>query len=205
MDNKKNNSSVQKNKKKKNSPWKWIVTIFLVTIIISAGFSFFSGVILSNSNLVAALVVLLIIVMVGIIFDIVGVAVTAVDEKAIHGMVSRKIPGAAEASWLVNNANRVSSICNDVIGDVCGVVSGSATAAIASRIIVQINCSGVLADYILPLSLSAMVAGLTVGGKAIGKIAAMGNSTQIVFKVGRVLSFFSGGSGNKKGKKNKRK
>ena len=72
-----------------------------------------------------AFLILLVIVMVGIIFDIIGVAVTSADEKPFHSMAARKVPGSQEAIKLLRNAERVSSICNDVVGDICGVVSGT--------------------------------------------------------------------------------
>ena len=52
-----------------------------------------------------------------------------------NAMASRKVPEAMEALHLIRNANRVSSFCNDVIGDICGVISGSASAVIAARVI----------------------------------------------------------------------
>ena len=59
-------------------------------------------------------------------------AVATANEKPFHSMASRKVPGALEAIRLLRNAERVSSICNDVVGDICGVVSGSASATIAT-------------------------------------------------------------------------
>ena len=44
-------------------------------------------------------------------------------------------------------------------------------------------------SFNLQFILSAMVASLTVGGKALGKNFAQKNSTQIVHAVGKVMSF----------------
>lgn len=177
--------------KKKPGPWKWIITIFVMTVVISAAFSFLSNIVLSTSTIIAALIVLLIIVFIGILFDIIGVAVTAADEETFHGMASRRVRGASEAVNLIRNANKVSSVCNDVIGDVCGIVSGSATAVIAARILMGMQ-TGEFGSTFVPLLLSAMVAALTVSGKAVGKIAAINSATQIVFATGRVIAFFKG-------------
>lgn len=196
----KNNKSNQTSKNKKNSHKKWIITVFFMTLAISACFSLVSNLVMSSSEMFIALIVLLIIVFIGILFDIIGVAVTASDEKAIHGMASRRVKGAAEAVNLINNANKVSSICNDVIGDICGVISGSATTAIVSKILLQINM-GQAMEMVLPLAMSALVAALTVTGKAIGKVSAINNSTQIVFTTGKAIAFFKGLFSFKKGKK----
>lgn len=187
----KSNQTSKNQKNKKNSHKKWIITVFFMTLAISACFSLVSNLVMSSSEMLIALIVLLIIIFIGILFDIIGVAVTASDEKAIHGMASRRVKGAAEAVNLINNANKVSSICNDVIGDICGVISGSATTAIVSKILLQINM-GQAMEMLLPLAMSALVAALTVTGKAIGKVSAINNSTQIVFTTGKAIAFFKG-------------
>jgi CBS domain containing-hemolysin-like protein len=122
-------------------------------------------------------------VVLGIIFDVVGVAVTSADEKPFHSMAARKVPGAQESIRLLRNAERVSSICNDVVGDICGVVSGSASATIAAQILSNFEFSW---PQIISLIMSALVAGLTVGGKAVGKTFAMNSSTVIVHTVGKI-------------------
>lgn len=171
-------------KKERNKTIRWVVTIFIVTIFISGFISFASNEIMEASSVIVAFVILFVIIFIGIIFDVIGVAVTSADEKPFHSMASRKVPGAQEAIALLRNAERVSSICNDVIGDICGVVSGSASASIAAQIVV--NFSGSVSQIIL-LAMSAIVAGLTVGGKAIGKTFAIGSCTKIVSVVGRII------------------
>ena len=79
---------------------------------------------------------------------------------------------------------RVSSICNDVVGDICGVVSGSASATIAAQMLQNFEFSR---PRVVALMMSALVAGLTVGGKAVGKTVAMNSCTAIVHTVGRIL------------------
>ncbi len=174
-------------KKERHKTIRWVVTIFIITILISGIISFASSELMEISSTTVAFIILLVIVLIGIIFDIIGVAVTSADEKPFHSMASRKVVGAHEAIVLLRNAERVSSICNDVIGDICGVVSGSASATIASSIIVKFSGS---ADEIIMLAMSALVAGLTVGGKAIGKSFAIGSCTKIVAFAGRVVWFF---------------
>jgi CBS domain containing-hemolysin-like protein len=142
---------------------------------------------MENSNIYVAFLILLIIVFVGIIFDVIGVAVTSANEKPFHSMAARKVPGGLEAIQLLRNAERVSSICNDVIGDICGVVSGSASAIISAQILQNFQFSW---PDIVQLMMSALVAGLTVGGKAIGKTFAINSCTEIVSGVGRMLYAF---------------
>lgn len=171
-------------RKERNKTIRWVVTIFLVTILISATISLVSDEIMAVSGIAVAFCILLVIVFIGIIFDVIGVAVTSADEKPFHSMAARKVPGSAEAIHLLRNAERVSSICNDVIGDVCGVVSGSASATIAAQILQNFEFTW---PRIVSLVMSALVAGLTVGGKAIGKTFAINSCTSIVSGVGKVI------------------
>lgn len=165
------------------------MTIVLVTVCISAAFSFISSVLLENSGMLAAFLLLFFIVALGILFDMVGVAVTAADEKPFHAMAAKKVPGAGKAIWLLRNADKVASFCNDVVGDICGIISGAASAVIAGQIIAQIAQTG--QGNLVQLAMSGLVAGMTVGGKAAGKSIAMRCSTNIVFLTARVLGLFS--------------
>ena len=171
-------------RKERNKTVHWVVTIFLVTIVISGTISLVSDEIMARSGMVTAFIILLAIVLVGIIFDIIGVAVTSADEKPFHSMAARKVPGAQDSIRLLRNAERVSSICNDVVGDICGVVSGSASATIAAQILQNFEFTW---PRMVSLLMSALVAGLTVGGKAIGKTFAMNSATRIVHGVGKLI------------------
>ena len=171
-------------KRERNKQIKWVTTIFLVTILISGAISFLSDILMENSSMGNAFLILLAIIFIGIVFDIVGMAVATADEKPFHAMAARKVPGARESIKLLRNAERVSSICNDVVGDICGVVSGSASATIAAQVIAHVDFGW---PQIISLVMSALVAGLTVGGKAIGKTFAISSCTSIVYGVGQVV------------------
>ncbi len=173
-------------KRERNKTIRWVVTIFFVTIFVSGTISLLSDAIMSVSGIFVAFIILLAIILVGILFDIIGVAVTSADEKPFHSMAARKVLGAAESIRLLRNAERVSSICNDVVGDICGVVSGSASATIAAQVVAKMDFGW---PQVISLVMSALVAGLTVGGKAIGKTFAINSCTSIVHGAGRGVYF----------------
>ncbi|MEF2838234.1 MAG: hypothetical protein U0N82_10990 [Oscillospiraceae bacterium] len=178
----KTDPEVIKREKRKNI--QWVITIFIMTILISGVISLASDEVMENSSILIAFCILLAIIFLGILFDIVGMAVATADEKPFHSMAARKVPGAQEAIRLLRNAERVSSICNDVVGDICGVVSGSASATIAALVLSNVEVAWPRG---ISLLMSALAAGLTVGGKAIGKSVAVKSCTQIVHTVGRVI------------------
>lgn len=171
-------------KKQRSKTVRWVITIFLITILVSGIISLISEEVMGSSGIITAFLILLAIILIGIVFDVVGVAVTSADESPFHAMAARKVPGARESIKLLRQAEKVSSICNDVVGDICGVVSGSASATIAALILSSAQFTW---PRVVSLAMSAMVAGLTVGGKAIGKTFAVNSSTTIVHAVGKVI------------------
>ncbi len=161
----------------------WILILVITTIILSVSMSSISSIIIQKINLFVAIFVLLNIILVGIVFDIVGIAVAAADETPFHAMASSKVKGAKNAIRLVRNANKVSTFCNDVVGDVCGVVSGSTGAFIVVKLSELFKGMDLA---VLGIIISALVAALTVWGKGFGKTIAISKSNEIVFKVARL-------------------
>lgn len=170
----------------------WIPVISAVSFFLSISLLFMSSNLMEGVNVPVALLVVLLIICVGILFDIVGISVTAADEAPFHAMSSRKVFGAKLCIRLVRNASKVSSICNDVVGDICSVISGSASAFI----IVRMTTGMAPAEAVITgLAVSGVVASLTVGGKAFGKTVAIENSNYIVYRVGVLLTVLIGWSG----------
>jgi hypothetical protein len=116
----------------------------------------------------------------------IGVAVTSSDEQPFHSMSSRRIKGAKTAVKLKKNADKTSSFCNDVIGDICGIISGAVGASIASSISLKFN----IPIFISSLFITALIASLTIGGKAIFKSIAINKSNEILYEFAKVIDFF---------------
>lgn len=172
--------------KKKNNNSNWIIKITLIAFIISFIFSFISEIALSNTGIVVGIIILFVFILLGVIFDMVGVAVTASDEKPIHSMNARKVKGADVATKFKKNADKVSSFCNDVVGDICGIISGSAGVVIATSLTKIIK----IEPLYITLTVTAIIAALTIGGKALGKGIAMKNSNNILFTFSKIVSYF---------------
>ncbi|MBQ3118251.1 MAG: hypothetical protein IJC10_00605 [Clostridia bacterium] len=178
--------SVNKKKEKEKRGRRWVVTVILLTFVISSILQMIQAGLMSKVNLAMAFVILITFVLIGILFDIIGVAVTSANETPFHSLSSQKIRGAKEAVKLIRNADRVGSFCNDVIGDIVGIISGSATTVIVAMIM----SSGInITNFTLTVVMTALVAALTIGGKAAGKRLAIDKSNSIVFFVGKVISY----------------
>ena len=177
-------SDPEASKRERMKSVKWVITIFLVTIVISGTITLISDEVMGRTGIAVAFLILLVIIFLGILFDTIGMAVATADEKPFHSMAARKVPGAQDAIRLLRNAERVSSICNDVVGDICGVVGGAASAAIAVRLVQTFSFTW---PNMISLLMSALVAGLIAGGKAIGKFLAINSCTKIVYVVGKLI------------------
>ncbi len=178
-----NPRSEKKNKSKTARNGSWVVRVFLLSVSLSALLSFLSEIVLQETGFVIAVLVLLCFVGLGILFDIIGIAVTAADTKPFYSMAAHRTKGAKEAIWLIKNANKVSSICNDVVGDICGIVSGT-TAAV---IVLEIQQKFGLRALFVSILVTSLISGLTIGGKAIGKKIAMSKSKQVVYFVAKLM------------------
>ena len=167
---------------KKNN---WIYKVFLMTFFLSLAFSFVSNVISSRANIFVMILITLLVIAIGIIFDMIGTASLTSNEATFHAKSSKKIKGSKEALYIIKNSVKVASLCNDVIGDICGIVSGGMGAMVA------ISLSSIIGNTVLSsILVSSIISSLTVGGKAIFKTVAIKKCDDIVFLVGKIKSVF---------------
>lgn len=176
----------KRNKRKGNEgdiKAKWVIKAVLMAFGLSVFFSFISSILLERVSIFPSFIILLCIVVMGIMFDIVGVAVTSAKEAPFHAMAADKISGSREAVWLIRNADKVSSFCNDVVGDISGIISGAAGTTIVLKAFVEHSNNEVIASIIM----AGFISTLTIGGKAAGKRAALDNSKKVVYKAALFL------------------
>ena len=173
---------MQEKKNNKNTYFKWPIEAFFITLIFSSLISFLSNKGVQKLNIFLSIIILIIVVFIGILFDIIGVAVTVAPEEDFHAKATKKAKGAKTSLKLIKNASKVANICADVIGDICGVVSGAISAMIALKISEIYNISNTI-QFII----SGLVASITVSGKAIGKETANNHATGIVHFVSKII------------------
>lgn len=174
-----------KGKKDKNkmTDGHWPLQVFLMAVSLSAVLSLLSASALTGAGYLVAIAVLIAFILLGIVFDMIGVAVTAADPRPFHSMASHKEKGGKQAIRLLQNATRVSSVCNDVVGDICGIVSGTTAAVIVTQLQRDLSTTSVL----LSIGITALISGLTIGGKALAKTVAIHDCTRVVHRVARIM------------------
>ena len=186
---------MSKKEKARQSKQKWILTVVCLSFGLSVVMSFVTSLFVESAGLLVALLSLIVLVMIGIITDVIGTAVTSADEQPFIAMASKRILGAKQALQLIRKAERISSILNDVVGDIVGIISGSAGSVIAVYL-VSLGLKSAIASMLITAFTSAFM----IGGKAYGKGLAIANSDRIVLMVGRVMAVFE-----KKGKPKQKK
>jgi len=194
---------------------KWSFSIAVITFVLAALFSIISTATLSGVGVALGMLIVLLIVLVGIFFDMLGIASTAADEVPFHSMASKRIKGAKHSILIIRNADRFSNFCNDVIGDISGIISGTASAIVIVQLTISLKYSqGSIYEFIISVIFTSIVAALTVGGKAFGKTFAITYSKDIIFQVGKLFYFLENrfnivvlkdnkGKNNKNNKNNK--
>ena len=162
------------------------IKVFILTFVLSVCFSSITNVLTSSLNDVFLIIILLLVIGIGILFDIIGVSITAASPKVFHSMNSRRVSGANIAVKLIKNSEKVSSFCCDVIGDICGVISGATAISIATMLSKTFSFNLLITTLIVTGIISAM----TIGGKAIGKSFAINKCDIIIYEFSKFISIF---------------
>lgn len=182
-------NKIEKNKKSKTSKtdYRWTMLITMFTFIMSVALSFLLDHLLKDVNIFVGVIMLLSVILIGIIFDIIGVSVTSADQKLFHSMAANRIQEGKVAIDLIKNADKVSSFCNDVIGDMAGIISGALGASLLSKIYDKFNNINIA---LIGTLITASVAGFTVGGKSLGKSVAINKYREIIFFISKIILKF---------------
>lgn len=161
----------------------WIIEMIILSFFITAILTFLSDLVLNDLNIIFGILIILIFISIGVLFDLIGIAITTTEPKNFHAMAARKIGPAKTAIKLTKVSPRIASFCNDVVGDICNIISGASGIAVAISLspILHIN------KTLMILIISSIIAALTIGGKALGKTYAIKNSDKITYFVAKVL------------------
>ena len=164
----------------------WLTATVLLTFTLSVVIGALTSARMQDMTLGVSYAVLFLIILVGILFDILGTAVTAASETPFHAMASNRVFGSRVTIKLIRNSEKVANVCCDVIGDICGVISGGVGAIIVSELVFRHGYNFLAVSLIA----TGLISSLTVGGKALGKAFAINNCNAIVYAAGKVLSVF---------------
>ena len=164
----------------------WILKVLLFTFIITILISGLSNYVANNTNIIILIIITVLITIIGIIFDMIGTSVLTAKESNFHSMASYKVKGSKLGIKLIKNRSNIASFCNDVVGDICGIISGSMGAMIAiyvsNKIKLDVTISGII--------IASILSTITIGGKALGKKYAIKQSDKIILIISNILNKF---------------
>ncbi|OEH85669.1 hypothetical protein BHU72_02410 [Desulfuribacillus stibiiarsenatis] len=170
------------------STLKWTVRISIITFFLAALFTVLSSIFVERLHWSYGAIIVLVIILIGVIFDTIGIAATAACEKPFHAMATKRVNGSKVAIRIIRNADQFANFCNDVIGDIAGIISGAASAAVIIQVLLTIDSNSTIFDNTIKIGVTSLVAALTVGGKSIGKTIAIQYSQEIIFMVSKILN-----------------
>lgn len=171
---------------KKKLDYKWIIKIIILAFLITLVFSSLAELILPKFNIILGAMIIAFFIILGVVFDMIGIAVTSAEEGPFHSMASKKVKGAKTGVLMLKTAEKVSAFCNDVIGDICNIISGGAGIVIANKVSFNYQLNIIF----ITLLITSLIAAFTIGGKAMGKSLAVNKSELIVLRVARVITIF---------------
>lgn len=162
---------------------KWSVKILFFSFFLSFFFSFISQSLFPTLSIPLSIFIIFFFVGVSVVFDMVAVGVTSINIEKLEKYKNEK--GYATAVNLCKNTEKVSSFCGDVVGDICGILSGAGGVSLVLN--VSIRDSNVF--FITTCLVSSLIAGLTIFGKAILKRYSVDNCEKVVLFTAKVLDF----------------
>ena len=179
----------KQNKSKKSNQWIWPIIVLILAVSLSLLFSLLSELVLDGSAIWVAIIVIFVFIFLAILTDMIGLAVASANVEDFNAMAARKVKGSKQAISLVRNAGQVSSVLNDVIGDVCGILSGAAGASIVAKIAIDNGAS--FMSILIPSLIAAIIAGITIAGKAVFKKVAIKHANSITLAFAKFINFFT--------------
>ena len=159
-----------------------VITFFTFVLTIIVALLSYSWI--ESISFFPAVIILIIIILIGVVSDMVGIAAAAADEKPFHAKSSKKVFGAKKGLFLVKHANRVSNFMCDIIGDICGIISGS----LGTIIVIKMANNWQVPKSWIDLFILSLIASLTVGGKSFLKSYGIKKANEIILLVGKILA-----------------
>ena len=160
---------------------RWAFKVFILSISLSIVFSLLSQSLLPSLSPFLSVFIIVFFIFVSVVFDMIAVAFTTIDKAKLEKYKDER--GFEMASRLCEHADKVSSFGGDVVGDICGILSGAGGVSLVVNMNIQEDNLNLLVTCIV----SALIAGITIFCKAIMKTYAIKNCHQIALMTGAYL------------------
>lgn len=159
----------------------WAVKTLILSISLSIVFSVLSQSLFPKLSIFLSIFIIFFFIIVSVIFDMIGIAVASVDKTKLEEYKQAK--GYKTAIKLCENTEKVSSFCGDVVGDICGILSGAGGVSL----VLNMNIFDPSVYFVVTCLISSLIAGITIFGKAIMKGYSVEHCDIVVMKTGQIL------------------
>lgn len=165
---------------KKNN-LRWTFKTFILSISLSIVFSMLSQSLLPKLSIFLSVFIIFFFIIVSVIFDMVGIAVASVNKAKLLKFQGQA--GYQTAVRLCENTEKVASFCGDVIGDICGILSGAGGVSL----VLNMNIYDQNIYFLVTCIVSSLIAGLTIFAKAIMKGYSVDHCDKVILRTGQIL------------------
>lgn len=165
---------------KKNN-LRWAFKTLILSIFLSIVFSVVSQSLFPNLSIFLSLFIIAFFIVISVIFDMISVAVTSIKLEQIEKYSKQK--GYQTAIKLCQNTEKISSFCGDVVGDICGILSGAGGVSL----VLNMHLQDESVYFIVTCVVSALIAGLTIFGKAVMKGYSVDKCENVVMKTASIM------------------
>ena len=162
--------------------WGWSVKIFILSICLSVVFSTISQSLFPTLPNILSVVVILFFIALSTIFDMIGVAIASTNKEKLKKDQFKDC--WQTANKLCDNTEKVSSFCCDVVGDICGILSGAGGVSL----VLNLDIKDANLYLLVTCLVSSLIAGLTIFAKAIMKKKAVQKAEQVLLTTCQFLN-----------------
>ena len=166
----------------------WAIRMFLIAISLSLFFGFISQTLLNSMGIIVATLCISFFIFLSVLFDMIGIAAASADIEYFVELEKRNEKGASTGIKLCKHSEKVCSFCADVVGDICSTLCGAGGACIVVALTNQIADSNII--LLISISVSALIAGISIFFKAIMKERALRRANKIILKIAIMLDTF---------------
>lgn len=165
----------------KTNGLRWATKTFFLSISLSIVFSMISQSMFPSLPAFFSSVIIFVFIFISCLFDVIGVAFTSFDKEVLSKYQNETFYKTAEK--LCNNTDKISSFCGDVVGDICGILSGAGGVSL----VVNLGIANQSVNFLITCFVSSFIAGFTIFGKAVMKGYAINKSEKIVITTSKIM------------------
>ena len=166
----------------------WAIKMFFIAISLSLFFGFISQTLLTSMGIAVATIGISIFIFFSVIFDMIGIAAARADIDVFKIWIKENRKGALTGLILCKHSEKVCSFCADVVGDICSTLCGAGGACIVVALTENIYNNHIL--ILISISVSALIAGLTIFFFFFMNKYALKNCNKIILRLGKILERF---------------